>query len=286
MAGTTVCAAHGGKAPQVRLAARRRLAGQDAARMLADVQVQPVDDPIIELQALAGEALALKSFFADRVAAIERTSSAEDRVGLDTLAQLKTINAAAVTVMRDARARQDLDAVLGASDRILSQLRDQGRLLASLSQPPQVQAELDLYLAALDRSERFLRDLAALGLDERRVRLAERQGELVADVLRASMAAVLVLVRESLAAGTFTPERLEQIEREEAPAIMRGKLLLALPSGHPRPSGSAEGERAKERQREHGATAPGRPADNTGDRSSQVSRSYEERTDVKVGSDG
>lgn len=198
--------------------------------MLGDVQIQPVDDPIAELEALAAESLALKGFFADRVAAIERASAAEDRVGLDTLAELKAINSAALTVMRDARARQDMDAVLAATDRILSQLRDQGRLLASLSQPPQVQAELELYLAALDRSERFLRDLAALGLDERRVRLAERQGELVADVLRASMAAVMILVRESLTAGTFTPERLEQIEREEAPAIMRGQLLLALPA--------------------------------------------------------
>lgn len=57
MAGTTVCRSHGAGAGQVRRAAARRIAQEQAARMLADVEVTPIDDPLLELERLAAEAL-------------------------------------------------------------------------------------------------------------------------------------------------------------------------------------------------------------------------------------
>ena len=47
----------------------------------------------------------------------------------------------------------------------------------------QLRSEVALYERALDRSQRFLHDLARLGLDERQVRISEAQVVLVAGVL-------------------------------------------------------------------------------------------------------
>jgi len=71
LAGTTRCRLHGGASPQARGAAQRRLALQRATRAVAGQMVMPVDDPIRALRQLAGEALALKSYFRARVDALE-----------------------------------------------------------------------------------------------------------------------------------------------------------------------------------------------------------------------
>lgn len=57
--GGTVCNFHGGKAPQVVAAARRRLVEQEATKELAKVEVRPIGDPIVALGDLAAEALAV-----------------------------------------------------------------------------------------------------------------------------------------------------------------------------------------------------------------------------------
>ena len=58
MAGAEVCRVHGGRAPQVKAAAKRRLAEQEAARLAAkvldDPNAAPIVDVVTELQALAG----------------------------------------------------------------------------------------------------------------------------------------------------------------------------------------------------------------------------------------
>lgn len=71
MPGATVCKWHGGGAPQVQAAARRRLAQQEAAATLADVGVYPVTNPVEAFADLVSEVVALKDHFADRVAQLE-----------------------------------------------------------------------------------------------------------------------------------------------------------------------------------------------------------------------
>lgn len=74
--GGTVCKVHGGSAPQVRANAQQKLAEQAARRAfgrLKDVST-PVEDPLTELQKLAGDVVAWKEFLAGKVADIERLS--------------------------------------------------------------------------------------------------------------------------------------------------------------------------------------------------------------------
>ncbi len=62
----------------------------------------------------------------------------ETRQALDVLQQLKTINGAALTVLRDARAAQDGDLALKAIDRIQRQIELQAKLLGELDERPVV----------------------------------------------------------------------------------------------------------------------------------------------------
>ena len=72
-------------------------------------------------------------------AALVRGAEArEEARALDVLQQLKTINAAALTVLRDARAAGDGDLALKAIDRIHRQIELQAKLLGDLDERPVV----------------------------------------------------------------------------------------------------------------------------------------------------
>lgn len=74
--GAVVCKAHGGSAPQVRANAKQNLVAQAARKAfgkLTDVST-PVEDPLTELQKLAGDVVAWKEYLAGKIAAIERLS--------------------------------------------------------------------------------------------------------------------------------------------------------------------------------------------------------------------
>jgi hypothetical protein len=83
--GGVVCTAHGGKAPQVRDAARRRLLEQDAAATLEALGYKPVTDPLTELLELAGRVRALEALFARKVAAIEDQMRYSSGLGVEQL---------------------------------------------------------------------------------------------------------------------------------------------------------------------------------------------------------
>ena len=69
----------------------------------------------------------------------------------------------------------------------------------------QLRSEVALYERALDRSQKFLHDLARLGLDERQVRVSEAQTAIFAGVIARALSAAglpeetAVLVRSSIA---------------------------------------------------------------------------------------
>lgn len=70
--GGGVCVKHGGSAPQVRAAADRRLAEVEAAKVLAELDVHPIGDPLQALLDLAARVTA----YVDRLDAIVATLEA------------------------------------------------------------------------------------------------------------------------------------------------------------------------------------------------------------------
>jgi len=69
---------------------------------------------------------------------VQAAAETDVRHALDVVAQLRAINAAALTVLRDARAVHDGDLALKAIDRIYRQIELQAKLLGELDQAPQI----------------------------------------------------------------------------------------------------------------------------------------------------
>lgn len=67
MRGALVCRKHGAGAPQVRAAAARRVAEDEARRGLARLDAPSVEDPLTELSKLAGQVVAWKDALAAKV---------------------------------------------------------------------------------------------------------------------------------------------------------------------------------------------------------------------------
>lgn len=65
--GQKVCGAHGGKSPQAKAAAARRLLDQAAAAELAKLKAPPADHPLEELMLLAEQAIMWKNMMAQKV---------------------------------------------------------------------------------------------------------------------------------------------------------------------------------------------------------------------------
>jgi hypothetical protein len=76
----------------------------------------------------------------------------------------------------------------------------------------QLRAEVALYERALDRSQKFLADLARLGLDERRVRVTEAQAAVLLGVIVRGLASAGLPDDLQLAARTAIATELRLIE--------------------------------------------------------------------------
>jgi hypothetical protein len=86
--GGVVCAqAHGGSAPQVRLAAKRRIVTQEATALVASYPVEPIDDPAMALLTVAAEYVALKDELGRRAAELE-SLAVHDRHGAEQVASV------------------------------------------------------------------------------------------------------------------------------------------------------------------------------------------------------
>jgi transposase-like protein len=72
------------------------------------------------------------------VALVQAQEAQEVAQALDVLQQLRTINGAALTVLRDARIASDGELALKAIDRILKQIELQAKLLGELDERPVV----------------------------------------------------------------------------------------------------------------------------------------------------
>lgn len=133
MHGTTVCKAHGGRAPQVRRKAEQRMLAAKIVKLLPD-RFEPCDEPLDALAQLAGEVLAWKEVLHTKV--------------------------------------QELGELAGTDFAGVERAR----------------AVVELYERAMDRATATLATIAKLNLDERLVRLSERQSEIVVKAIELTLA--------------------------------------------------------------------------------------------------
>ncbi len=141
------------------------------------------DRPAIDAALVAGVALrtiadqyglshqALMRHRSDHIppALVTAAGAEEVKQALDVLQQLKTINAAALTVLRDARAASDGELALKAIDRIHKQIELQAKLLGELDDRPVLNV-----LISPEWQQLRARIVATLGaFPEARVALAE-----------------------------------------------------------------------------------------------------------------
>ena len=75
IAGGTVCPSHGGSAPQVKAAARKREIVAQAQAVVAQYQHEPIESPDLELLAVAAEFIALKDELGRRSAELTSITS-------------------------------------------------------------------------------------------------------------------------------------------------------------------------------------------------------------------
>jgi len=127
--GSTVCSTHGGSAPQVKAAAERRQSEAQAAaevrRLLHDVNADPIVDPILALQKLAGRLEAALDHLGDKVNQLQELEA-------DTSGRARVEVAMWLQVARELRQALEAMARLGIEDRVTAVLEAQGEQVFEL----------------------------------------------------------------------------------------------------------------------------------------------------------
>jgi hypothetical protein len=190
--GTTVCRMHGGAAPQVRRAgivrAARLEAHAAAERMVARAGVDA--DPLEHLLESLHRSAALVEVWGVMVAALD--DHAEQQAALHG-------NLRGELGYREAGSESPDELEVVSRDPLLALNR---------SGMAQIHPYVVEYQQALDRRARFAKLCIDAGIAERQVRIAEQQGQLLAQVIR----------------GILTD--LGVADRPEAPAVVRKHLTL------------------------------------------------------------
>jgi hypothetical protein len=146
MLGGTVCRSHGGAAPQVRAAAERRLAEQQAAASIADVVVAPIENPLEALAQVAEEALAFQRHAAAKVAELTSLEDVAPATRVEYLRPLVALYERSI----DRSAKLLADWVrLGFDERMVAMNERQAALVAEV-----VRAVLDAPELALTDEQR------------------------------------------------------------------------------------------------------------------------------------
>ena len=168
--GAKVCHKHGGRAPQVKAAAKRRLQAKSAERAVITFglprQIDPHSALLEELHRVAG----VVAWLSDEIA----------RLDADEITQF------------DMTGRFEKPSVL-----------------------------VEMYGDERDRFTRVAKAAIDAGIEERRVKLAEAQGEQLGQVIRNVLADVFGL----LAAAGIAADLLRRLQRDDVPTVVRGRLM-------------------------------------------------------------
>ena len=167
--GTTVCRVHGGSAPQVRKAAARRAAQLDAhqaaERMLAEAGVDA--DPIEHLVDSLRRTAALAIVYGQMVADLDHATTQDD-----------TGQPRGTLGYREAPKSSNDELRVEANDRLLGLDRHGAATL----HPFVVE-----YHRLLEVRAKLAKMAIDAGVEERRVQIAEEQGQVIVQVLRATL---------------------------------------------------------------------------------------------------
>lgn len=161
------CRKHLGNAPTVARAAERERVEAEARAELARLDVAPVDNPLAELQKLAGQVLAWKDALGNMVNGLTDIRYGDEHGG------------------------------------------------------EQLRSEVALFERAMDRCERVLVAMARLNIDERLVRLTERQAQLANEVLKGALADLGIDHREDEVRKVMA-RRLRLVAGQERRAVTAG----------------------------------------------------------------
>jgi len=162
------CRKHLGNAPTVAAAAERERIEDQARAQLARLDVTPVDNPVAELQKLAGRVLAWEKAIGELVNSLSEIRYESEHGG------------------------------------------------------EQLRAEVALLERAMDRCERVLVAMARLNIDERLVRITEKQASIVIDVLKGALDD-LGIDRSATEVHQAVARRLRLAAAQERQAIPAGR---------------------------------------------------------------
>ena len=177
--GATVCRMHGGSSPQARAAAARRVQEEKAAKA-AQRLAQPIEtDPSQALLDLVSSAAGEVAYWRNRVDEIQDRDEKRLTSGLTKITEGK--DRGGVTTLRTVET------------------------IAAI--------EYRMWTAAQDRLAQYATAALRAGVEERRVRLAEDQGALVAQVIRRILDRLDLSEWQAEMVGSIVPEELRALSQ-------------------------------------------------------------------------
>lgn len=201
--GATVCRFHGSLAPQVAQAARRRVAMGEAMeeirRLGRPIDVDPAEAMLDMVRESAGNLVVLRRLVEQLDVRVDQGTGALESDDEDD------------PVFMDDIDRSEL-----------------GRSIAGRVDPANWKAAPHVFVVMYnderERLVRFSKMCRDAGVEEHRVQLAERMAGQLAEVLAAGVGSVIAAVRRLLDQGLLTSVSLGELERSEAPRLIRAAV--------------------------------------------------------------